>query len=114
MTGRVDSSMVTTANELPGYRIVRNFGIVRGITVRSRSVLGNLAAGIQTIIGGNISILTELCEKAREEAYEILLQHAAQHGANAIVCMRYDANEVMQGVTEVLAYGTAVQVEKAT
>jgi uncharacterized protein YbjQ (UPF0145 family) len=81
--------------------------------VRSRSVLGNLAAGIQTIIGGNISILTELCEKAREEAYEILLQHAAQHGANAIVCMRYDANEVMQGVTEVLAYGTAVQVEKA-
>ena len=112
MTGRVDSSMVTTANELPGYRIVRNFGIVRGITVRSRSVLGNLAAGIQTIIGGNISILTELCEKAREEAYEILLQHAAQHGANAIVCMRYDANEVMQGVTEVLAYGTAVEVQK--
>ncbi|HEV3418917.1 MAG TPA: YbjQ family protein [Candidatus Acidoferrum sp.] len=112
MTGRVDSSMVTSANELPGYRIVRNFGIVRGITVRSRSVLGNLAAGIQTIVGGNISILTELCEKAREEAYEILLQHAAQHGANAIVCMRYDANEVMQGVTEVLAYGTAVEVQK--
>jgi uncharacterized protein YbjQ (UPF0145 family) len=105
--------MVTSANELAGYRIVKNIGIVRGITVRSRSVLGNLAAGIQTIIGGNISILTELCEKAREEAYEILLQHAAQHGANAIVCMRYDANEVMQGVTEVLAYGTAVQVEKA-
>jgi uncharacterized protein YbjQ (UPF0145 family) len=112
MTGRVDSSMVTTANELPGYRIVRNLGVVRGITVRSRSVLGNLAAGIQTIVGGNISVLTELCEKARGEAYEILLQHAAQHGANAIVCMRYDANEVMQGVTEVLAYGTAVQVEK--
>jgi len=112
MTGRVDSSMVTSANELPGYRIVRNFGIVRGITVRSRSVLGNLAAGIQTIIGGNISILTELCERAREEAYEILLQHAAQHGANAIVCMRYDANEVMQGVTEVLAYGTAVEAQK--
>jgi len=112
MTGRVDSSMVTSANELPGCRVVRNFGIVRGITVRSRSVLGNLAAGIQTIIGGNISILTELCEKAREEAYEILLQHAAQHGANAIVCMRYDANEVMQGVTEVLAYGTAVEVQK--
>ncbi|HEV8076248.1 MAG TPA: YbjQ family protein [Candidatus Acidoferrum sp.] len=114
MTGRVDSSMVTSANELPGYRIVRNFGIVRGITVRSRSVLGNLAAGIQTIIGGNISILTELCEKAREEAYEILLQHAAQHGANAIVCMRYDANEVMQGVTEVLAYGTAVEAQKVS
>jgi len=105
--------MVTTANELPGYRVVRNLGIVRGITVRSRSVLGNLAAGIQTIVGGNISVLTELCEKAREEAYEILLQHAAQQGANAIVCMRYDANEVMQGVTEVLAYGTAVQVERA-
>jgi len=113
MTGRVDSSMVTTANELPGYRVVKNLGIVRGITVRSRSVLGNLAAGIQTIVGGNISVLTELCEKAREEAYEILLQHAAQHGANAIVCMRYDANEVMQGVTEVLAYGTAVQVERS-
>jgi uncharacterized protein YbjQ (UPF0145 family) len=112
MTGRVDSSMVTSANELPGYRVVRNFGIVRGITVRSRSVLGNLAAGIQTIMGGNISVLTELCETAREEAYEILLQHAAQHGANAIVCMRYDANEVMQGVTEVLAYGTAVEVQK--
>lgn len=114
MTGRVDSSMVTTANELPGYRVVRNFGIVRGITVRSRSVLGNLAAGIQTIVGGNISVMTELCEKAREEAYEILLQHAAQHGANAIVGMRYDANEVMQGVTEVLAYGTAVEVQKAS
>jgi len=84
---------------------------VRGITVRSRSVLGNLAAGIQTIVGGNITVLTELCEKAREEAYELLLQHAAQHGANAILAMRYDANEVMQGVTEVLAYGTAVQVE---
>ena len=112
MNGRVDGSMVTTANELPGYRVVKNLGIVRGITVRSRSVLGNLAAGIQTIVGGNISVLTELCEKAREEAYEILLQHAAQHGANAIVCMRYDANEVMQGVTEVLAYGTAVQVER--
>ncbi len=112
MIDRVDNAMVTTANELPGYRIVRNLGIVRGITVRSRSVLGNLAAGIQTIVGGNISVLTELCEKARGEAYEILLQHAAQHGANAIVGMRYDANEVMQGVTEVLAYGTAVQVEK--
>ena len=112
MTGRLDSSMVTTANELPGYRVVRNFGVVRGITVRSRSVLGNLAAGIQTIVGGNISVLTELCEKARGEAYELLLEHAGQHGANAILAMRYDANEVMQGVTEVLAYGTAVQVER--
>jgi uncharacterized protein YbjQ (UPF0145 family) len=112
MNGRVESSMVTTGTELQGYRVIRNFGIVRGITVRSRSVLGNLAAGIQTIVGGNITVMTELCEKAREEAYELLLQHAAQHGANAILAMRYDANEVMQGVTEVLAYGTAVQVEK--
>jgi len=112
MTGRVDSSMVTSASGVDGCRVVRNFGIVRGITVRSRSVLGNLAAGFQTIVGGNITILTELCEKAREEAYELLLQHAAAHGANAILAMRYDANEVMQGVTEVLAYGTAVQVEK--
>lgn len=114
MNGRVDSSMVTSANDLPGHRVVRNFGIVRGLTVRSRSVLGSLAAGIQTIVGGNITVLTELCEKAREEAYELLLMHAAQHGANGIVAMRYDANEVMQGVTEVLAYGTAVQVEKVS
>jgi uncharacterized protein YbjQ (UPF0145 family) len=113
MPNRVDSSMVTTGNELIGYKVVRNFGVVRGITVRSRSVLGNLAAGIQTIVGGNISVLTELCEKARGEAYELLLEHAAEHGANAILAMRYDANEVMQGVTEVLAYGTAVQVERA-
>jgi len=112
MTGRIDHSMVTTGTELPGYKVVKNFGIVRGITVRSRSVLGNIAAGIQTIVGGNITVMTELCEKAREEAYEILLQHAALHGANAILAMRYDANEVMQGVTEVLAYGTAVQVER--
>jgi uncharacterized protein YbjQ (UPF0145 family) len=109
---RLDMGMVTTALELPGYRIVRNFGIVRGIIVRSRSVLGNLAAGLQTIIGGNITILTNLCERTREEAFELLLQHAAEHGANAVVGMRYDATEVMQGVTEVLAYGTGVQVEK--
>lgn len=114
MTGRVDSSMVTTGNDLPGYRVARSFGVVRGITVRSRSVLGNLAAGIQTIMGGNITVLTELCEKARGEAYELLLEHAAEHGANAILAMRYDANEVMQGVTEVLAYGTAVQVERVS
>jgi uncharacterized protein YbjQ (UPF0145 family) len=104
--------MVTTSNELMGYRVVRNFGVVRGITVRSRSVLGNLAAVLQTIVGGNITVLTELCEKARAEAYELLLEHAGEHGANAILAMRYDANEVMQGVTEVLAYGTAVQVER--
>ena len=110
MNGRVDSAMVTSALELPGYRIVRNFGIVRGIIVRSRSVIGNLGAAIQTIVGGNITILTNLCEKTREDAYELMLTHAAQHGANAVVGMRYDATEIMQGVTEVLAYGTAVQV----
>jgi uncharacterized protein YbjQ (UPF0145 family) len=113
MPGRVESTMVTTGTELAGYRIVRNFGIVRGIIVRSRSVIGNLGAALQTIVGGNITILTNLCEKAREDAYELLLQHAAERGANAIIAMRYDATEVMQGVTEVLAYGTAVQVEKA-
>jgi len=111
MQGRVDSSMVTTAMELPGQRIVRNFGVVRGIIVRSRSVIGNLGAALQTIVGGNITILTNLCEKTREDAYELLLMHAAQHGANAVVGFRYDATEVMQGVTEVLAYGTAVLVE---
>jgi uncharacterized protein YbjQ (UPF0145 family) len=103
--------MVTTAFELPGYRIVRNFGVVRGIIVRSRSVIGNLGAALQTIVGGNITILTDLCERTRIEAYELLLMHAAEHGANAVVGFRYDATEVMQGVTEVLAYGTAVQVE---
>ena len=112
MNGRVDSGMVTSALELPGYRIVRNFGVVRGIIVRSRSVIGNLGAAIQTIVGGNITILTDLCEKTREDAYELMLVHAAQHGANAVVGMRYDATEIMQGVTEVLAYGTAVQVER--
>lgn len=112
MPNRVEASMVTTGTELAGYRIVRNFGVVRGIIVRSRSVIGNIGAALQTIVGGNITILTELCEKARNDAYELLLQHAAEHGANAIIAVRYDATEVMQGVTEVLAYGTAVQVEK--
>jgi len=112
MPGRVDTAMVTTALELPGYRVVRNLGIVRGIIVRSRSVIGNLGAALQTIIGGNITLLTNLCERTREDAFELMLQHAGEHGANAVVSMRYDATEVMQGVTEVLAYGTAVQVEK--
>lgn len=111
---RVDAVMVTTANELPGYRIVKNYGIVRGIIVRSRSIVGNLAAALQTVVGGNITVLTNLCEKTREDAFELLLEHAAQHGANAVVALRYDATEVMQGVTEVLAYGTAVQVERAS
>jgi len=114
MPVRVEPMMVTTSTELPGYRVVRNFGIVRGIIVRSRSLLGSIGAGLQTIIGGNITLLTELCENTREEAYELMLQHAAQHGANAVVAMRYDATEVMQGVTEVLAYGTAVIVERIT
>src|SRR5512140_3394617 len=106
--GTVSHALVTTAFELDGYRIVRNLGVVRGITVRSRSVLGTIGAGLQTLVGGNITILTELCEKARGEAFEILLQHASELGANAIIGTRYDATEVMQGVTEVLAYGTAV------
>jgi uncharacterized protein YbjQ (UPF0145 family) len=110
----VDFSMVTTGTELPGYRIVKNFGIVRGIIVRSRSVIGTLGATLQTIIGGNITLLTNLCENTREDAFELLLQHAAEHGANAVIAMRYDATEVMQGVTEVLAYGTAVQVERVS
>jgi uncharacterized protein YbjQ (UPF0145 family) len=112
MPVQVATMMVTTSQELPGYRIVRNFGVVRGIIVRSRSLLGSIGAGLQTILGGNITILTELCENTREEAYELMMQHAAQHGANAVIAMRYDATEIMQGVTEVLAYGTAVQVEK--
>ena len=112
MPVRVETMMVTTSQELPGYRIVRNFGIVRGIIVRSRSLLGSIGAGLQTIIGGNITLLTELCENTREEAYELMMQHAAEHGANAVIAMRYDATEIMQGVTEVLAYGTAVQVER--
>lgn len=112
MPVHVETMMVTTSQELPGYRIVRNYGIVRGIIVRSRSLLGSIGAGLQTIIGGNITILTELCENTREEAYELMMEHAAQHGANAVIAMRYDATEIMQGVTEVLAYGTAVQVER--
>jgi len=107
----VSHSMVTTQFELDGYRVVRTLGVVRGITVRSRSIFGSIGAGLQTIIGGNITLLTNLCEKARAEAFDLMLQHAAEIGANAVVGARYDATEVMQGVTEVLAYGTAVYVE---
>jgi len=109
----MDASMTTTTFTLDGHRIVKGFGVVRGITVRSRSVLGSLGASLQTILGGNISLFTELCEKARQEAFDLMLDHAAQLGANAVVGVRYDANEVMQGVTEVLCYGTAVAVERA-
>ena len=109
---RVMHNMVTTAFEIDGYRVTRNLGVVRGITVRSRSVFGTIGAGLQTLVGGNITILTELCEKARGEAFDIMIQHASELGANAIIGARYDATEVMQGVTEVLAYGTAVVVEQ--
>ena len=103
--------MVTTAFELPGFRLVRNLGVVRGITVRSRSVFGTIGGSLQTLVGGNITLFTQLCEKARGEAFEIMIQHASEIGANAIIGARYDANEVMSGVTEVLAYGTAVIAE---
>ncbi|MBV9406535.1 MAG: YbjQ family protein [Acidobacteriaceae bacterium] len=105
--------MVTTAFELDGFRITKTLGIVRGITVRSRSVLGTLAGALHTVVGGNITAFTQLCEKARSEAFDLMLEHAGAYGANAVIGMRYDANEVMDGVTEVLAYGTAVVVEPA-
>jgi len=104
--------MTTTQFELDGYEIRRSLGIVRGIIVRSRSVIGTIGAGLQTLIGGNITLLTELCEKTRNDSFELMLQHAAQFGANAVVGVRYDATEIMNGVTEVLCYGTAVVVEK--
>src|ERR1700758_3899524 len=102
----MNQELITTAFELPGYTVDRNLGIVRGIVVRSRSVVGSFAASIQTIFGGNITIWSNLCEQAREEAFQIMVKHAQQHGANAIIGMRYDATEIGQGVTEVLAYGT--------
>ena len=103
--------MVTTAFELDGYRVVRTLGVVRGITVRSRSIVGTIGAAFQTLAGGNITILTKLCEQARSEAFDIMVLHASEIGANAIIAARYDATEIMNGVTEVLAYGTAVVVE---
>ncbi len=108
----MDHSLVTTSTSLEGYKIVKHLGVIRGITVRSRSALGNIAGGFQSLFGGRLSIYVELCENAREEAYQLMIQHAEVAGATAIINMRYDANEVMQGVTEVLAYGTAVVVEK--
>ena len=104
-------TMTSTTFELDGYKVKRNLGLVRGITVRSRSVFGTLGASLQTLVGGNISLFTELCEKTREEAFDLMMQHASQMGANAVIGIRYDATEVMQGVTEVLCYGTAVIVE---
>ena len=110
----MQSSMVTTALELPGYRVVRNVGVVRGIVVRSRSLVGNFAGAFQTLFGGNITVYTNLCERTRTEAYEMMCAHAEANGADAILMMRYDANEIMNGVTEVICYGTAVVVEKAS
>ncbi len=108
----VEQNMVTTNIELNGYKVVKSLGVVRGITVRSRSLFGNIAGGLQTMVGGKITIYVELCEKTREEAFQHMIRHAGERGANAIINMRYDANEVIDGVTEVLAYGTAVEVEK--
>ena len=108
---QLDDSMVTTANELPGYVVIKNLGIVRGITVRSRSIVGNFYGGLQTLLGGNITIYTNLCEQARRETYRDMVQHARQLGANGIIGMRYDATELMAGLTEVLCYGTAVVVQ---
>jgi uncharacterized protein YbjQ (UPF0145 family) len=110
----VSAQMVTTAFELPGYRVTQNLGVVRGIIVRSRSIVANIGAGLQTLIGGNITAWTKLCEETRSEAFEIMIQHASELGANAIIGARYDATEVMSGATEVLAYGTAVIVEPLT
>ena len=104
--------LVVTTNELPGYRVVRHLGVVRGISVRSRSVVGNIGAAIQIFFGGNISVYTKLAEQARQEAYDLLVEHAHASGANAILAFRYDANEMAAAVTEVLAYGTAVVVEE--
>ena len=108
----LDQQLITTSNNLEGYRIIKHLGVVRGITVRSRSVLGNIGGGIQSFFGGKLSIYVELCEKTRAEAFQLMVQHANDSNANAIINMRYDANEIMPGITEVLAYGTAVQVEK--
>ncbi|MEY2465805.1 MAG: hypothetical protein QOD03_326 [Verrucomicrobiota bacterium] len=106
--------LTTTAFELPGYRVVRSFGVVRGIMVRSRSIIGNFGASIQAVFGGNISLYTNLCERAREDTFNQMLEHAGQLGANAVIGVRYDATEIAQGITEVLCYGTAVFVEQSS
>ena len=109
----VTHQAVTTAFELPGYRVKRNLGVVRGIVVRSRSIVGTIGAGLQTIVGGNISLFSNLCEQTRNDAFDLMIQHASDLGANAVIGVHYDATEIMNGVTEVLAYGTAVEVEPA-
>ena len=105
--------LVATTNDIAGYRVTAHIGMVRGVTVRSRSVLGNLAGGLQSIFGGNLTVYTELAEHARQEAYDLMVDHASRAGADAVIAMRYDANEIMDGITEVLCYGTAVKVERA-
>ena len=106
--------IIATTNDLPGYRIVRVIGLVRGITVRSRSIIGNFGGALQSLVGGNLSIFTNLAEQARQEALNLMIAHAEQEGANAVIAMRYDSNEITDGITEVLAYGTAVRVELLT
>ena len=108
----IDPANITTALDLPGHSITRNIGVVRGIVVRSRNIFGTIGAGLQTIIGGDVTIFTELCEKTRQDAFAMMALHAQQLGANAVIAFRYDANELMNGVTEVIAYGTAVIVER--
>ena len=108
----IDHALTTTAFTIDGYQVTRTLGVVRGITVRSRSVIGTIGASLQTLVGGNITLLTDLCEKTRNEAFALMLEHASALGANAVVGIRYDATEVMQGVTEVLCYGTAVTVTR--
>jgi uncharacterized protein YbjQ (UPF0145 family) len=110
----VEHTLTTTAFTLDGYRIVRSLGVVRGIMVRSRSIVGSIGGALQTLVGGNISLFTSLCERTRSEAFDLMLEHAQQLGANAVIGIRYDATEVMNGVTEVLCYGTAVLVERST
>ena len=105
-------SMTTTAFQLPGYRIVQNYGLVRGILVRSRSIVGSIGGALQTLVGGNISLFTDLCERTRQDTFDQMLQHAEMLGANAVIGIRYDATEMMQGVSEILIYGTAVRVER--
>ncbi len=109
----MDHNLITTAFNIDGYKVKQNLGVVRGIVVRSRSVFGTIGASLQTLVGGNITLFTELCEKTRKDSFELMVQHAEEIGANGVIGFRYDANEVMSGVTEVLAYGTAVILEKA-
>lgn len=113
MNVSVNEAMITTAFDLTGYRTMKNLGVVRGVAVRSRSVLGTLGASLETLVGGNITLFEGMCEKTREQSLQLMMEHALQRGANAVIGVRYDATEVMQGVTEVIAYGTAVHVERS-